>query len=176
MEHKWYIVHTYSGFEHKVKLALEEHIKSLGKEDLFSQVLVPTEKVVELVKGERKTSSRKFYPGYILVRMELNDETWHLVKDTPKVTGFIGEKNKPVPIPDDEARKVIEQMAEGAIKPKPKFFFEEGDEIRVIDGPFSNFNGVVEEVKQDKGKIKVLISIFGRATPVELDFVQVAKL
>jgi len=125
VEHKWYIVHTYSGFEHKVKLALEEHIKSLGKEDLFSDILVPTEKVVELVKGERKTSSRKFYPGYILVRMELNDETWHLVKDTPKVTGFIGEKNKPVPIPDAEAQKVIEQMAEGAIKPKPKFFFED---------------------------------------------------
>jgi transcriptional antiterminator NusG len=176
VEHKWYIVHTYSGAEEKVKTALEEQIKALGKEAFFSEILVPTEKVVELVKGERKTSPRKFYPGYILVRMELNDETWHLVKNTPKVTGFVGEKNRPVPIPDEEAQKVIDQMNEGAIKPKPKFYFEEGDEVRVIDGPFSNFNGVVEEVKPDKGKIRVLISIFGRATPVELDFVQVAKL
>lgn len=176
MEHKWYIVHTYSGAEEKVKTALEEQIKALGKEAFFSEILVPTEKVVELVKGERKTSPRKFYPGYILVRMELNDETWHLVKNTPKVTGFVGEKNRPVPISDEEAQKVIDQMNEGAIKPKPKFYFEEGDEVRVIDGPFSNFNGVVEEVKPDKGKIRVLISIFGRATPVELDFVQVAKL
>jgi transcriptional antiterminator NusG len=174
--HKWYIVHTYSGFENKVKVALEEQVRSQGKQDLISEVLVPTEKVVELVKGERKTSSRKFYPGYVLIKMELNDETWHLVKDTPKVTGFVGEKVRPVPIPDDEAEKVIAQMAEGAVRPKPKFFFEEGDEVRVIDGPFSNFNGVVEEVKPDKGKIKVLISIFGRSTPVELDFVQVAKL
>ncbi len=176
MAHKWYIVHTYSGFEEKVKQALEEHIKALGKEEYFSEILVPTEKVVELVKGERKTSPRKFYPGYVLIRMELNDETWHLVKNTPKVTGFIGEKNKPVPIPEEEAQKVITQMAEGTIKPRPKFYFEEGDEVRVIDGPFSNFNGVVEEVKPDKGKIRVLISIFGRATPVELDFVQVSKL
>ena len=170
MAHKWYIVHTYSGFEHKVKLALEEQIKSLGKGEWFSQILVPTEKVVELVKGERKTSTRKFYPGYVLIKMELNDDTWHLVKDTPKVTGFVGEKVRPVPIPDAEAEKVIEQMAEGAVRPKPKFFFEEGDEVRVIDGPFSNFNGLVEEVKPEKGKIKVLISIFGRATPVELGF------
>lgn len=176
MAHKWYIVHTYSGAEEKVKQALEEQIRALGKEAFFSEILVPTEKVVELVKGERKTSPRKFYPGYILVRMELNDETWHLVKNTPKVTGFVGEKNRPVPIPDEEAQKVIDQMNEGAIKPKPKFYFEEGDEVRVIDGPFSNFNGVVEEVKPDKGKIRVLISIFGRSTPVELDFVQVAKL
>jgi transcriptional antiterminator NusG len=174
--HNWYIVHTYSGFEYKVKQALEEHIKAQGKEAYFSEILVPIEKVVELVKGERKTSSRKFYPGYIMVRMELNDDTWHLVKNTPKVTGFVGDKNKPVPIPDEEAEKVLAQMAEGAIRPKPKFFFEEGDEVRVVDGPFSNFNGVVEEVKPDKGKIKVLISIFGRSTPVELDFVQVAKL
>jgi transcriptional antiterminator NusG len=175
MAHKWYIVHTYSGFELKVKVALEEQIRSLGLEALFSQVLVPTEQVVELVKGERKTSSRKFYPGYVLIKMELNDDTWHLVKDTPKVTGFIGEKNKPAPIPDEEAEKVIEQMAEGAIRPKPKFCFEEGDEVQVIDGPFSNFNGVVDEVKPEKSKLKVLISIFGRSTPVELDFVQVAK-
>jgi transcription termination/antitermination protein NusG len=175
MAHKWYIVHTYSGFEHKVKLALEDQIKSLGQEAFFSEILVPTEQVVELVKGERKTSSRKFYPGYVLIKMELNDDTWHLVKDTPKVTGFIGEKTKPAPIPDEEVEKVVEQMAEGAIRPKPKFYFEEGDEVQVIDGPFSNFNGVVDEVKPDKGKLKVLISIFGRATPVELDFVQVAK-
>jgi transcription termination/antitermination protein NusG len=175
MAHKWYIVHTYSGFEHKVKLALEDQVKSLGQEAFFSEILVPTEQVVELVKGERKTSSRKFYPGYVLIKMELNDDTWHMVKNTPKVTGFIGEKTKPAPIPDEEVEKVVVQMAEGAARPKPKFYFEEGDEVQVIDGPFSNFNGVVDEVKPDKGKLKVLISIFGRATPVELDFVQVAK-
>jgi transcriptional antiterminator NusG len=163
---QWFIVHTYSGYEQKVKTALEERIKSLGKEDFFEKILVPTEKVVELVKGERKTSARKFYPGYILVRMELNDETWHIVKNTPKVTGFIGGKDKPTPLSDDE----------GALKPKPKYLFDRGDEVRVIDGPFSNFNGVVDEVSPEKGKVRVLVSIFGRSTPVELDFVQVTKI
>jgi len=173
---KWYIVHTYSGFEHKVKKSLKERIKALGQEKFFGQILVPTEQVVELKKGQKKTSSRKFYPGYILVQMELNDETWHTVKDTAKVTGFVGGGVKPTPIPDEEAEKIIKQMEEGFTKPKPKYQFEEGDEVRVIDGPFSNFQGVVEEVKPDKEKLRVLITIFGRSTPVELDFIQVNKI
>ena len=175
-EKKWYIVHTYSGYENKVKSTLDETIRSLGLEDFFGEVVVPTEKVVELVKGERRTSKRKFYPGYIMVQMILNDETWHVVRNVPKVTGFLGAQEKPVPLSEEEASRIMDQMVEGSAKPKPKFSFEQGDEVRVIDGPFSNFNGVVEEVKPDKGKIRVLISIFGRATPVELEFVQVSKL
>jgi len=176
VELKWYIVHTYSGFENRVKLALEEKIKSLEKEDFFGQIIVPTEKVVELVKGKKKTSSRKFYPGYIMIQMALTDETWHLVQDTDKATGFLGGKTKPVPISEDEAKGVLSRMKDGEEKPKPKFYFEQGDEVRVIDGPFSGFNGLVEEVKPDKSKLRVLISIFGRSTPVELDFVQVANI
>jgi transcriptional antiterminator NusG len=167
---------VYSGFESKVKKALEERISSSPHTDKFDQVLVPTEQVVELVKGRKKTSSRKFYPGYILVRMELNDETWHIVNDTAKVTGFLGERNKPTPIADEEADQILNRMKAGELKPKPKYYFESGDEIRVIDGPFTNFNGTVDEVNPEKGKIKVLVSIFGRSTPVELDFVQVTKL
>jgi len=175
--HQWYIVHTYSGFEQKVKANLEESARKLGYEDKISDILVPTENVVELAKGgERKTSSRKFYPGYILIQMELNDETWHLVKNTPKVTGFVGGKTKPIPVSEEEVVRVKSQMEEGIKKPKPKFHFEEGDEVKVIDGPFNNFNGSVEEVNEDKGKLRVLISIFGRATPVELEFVQVVKI
>lgn len=173
---QWYIIHAYSGFEDKVKTALEESVKQLKLEDKISEVLVPTEKVVELVKGQRKTSSRKFYPGYVLVRMELDDTTWHLVKNTPKVTGFLGGNSTPTPIPPEEVDKVIAQMVEGITKPKPKFHFEEGDEVKVVDGPFSNFIGRVDEVKEDKAKLRVLISIFGRATPVELEFVQVEKV
>ena len=177
MTHEWYIVHTYSGFEQKVKASLEETVKKLGREGQISEILVPTENVVELAKGgERKTTSRKFYPGYIMVKMELNDETWHLVKDTPKVTGFVGGKTSPAPISEEEVARVKAQMEEGIKKPKPKFHFEEGDEVKVIDGPFNNFNGTVEEVNEDKGKLRVLISIFGRATPVELEFVQVIKI
>lgn len=172
---RWYIVHTYSGFEHRVKVALEERIRSFGMEERFSEILVPTEKVVELVRGERKTSARKFYPGYILVRMDMNDETWHLVKSTPKVTGFLGRADKPLPISDAEVQKIIDQMVAGTLKPKPKFEFEKGDEVRVIDGPFTNFHGTVDEVNMDKGKVRVLISIFGRSTPVELEFVQITK-
>jgi transcriptional antiterminator NusG len=174
----WYVVHTYSGYEHKVKAALEERIRSLGKPDLFGEILVPSEKVVELVKGKKKTSSRKFFPGYILVNMRLNNETWHIVKSTPKVTGFLGGGTDPnsIPsIPEAEVREITHQMAEGAVKPKPKVLFEQGEQVKVVDGPFQDFNGVVEEVKPDKGKLRVLISIFGRATPVELDFVQVEK-
>ena len=173
---KWYIVHTYSGFEYKVKKSLEERVKALGQDKYFGKILVPTEQVVELKKGHKKTSSRKFYPGYILVQMELNEETWHTVKDTAKVTGFVGGGVKPTPIPEEEAEKIIKQMEEGFTKPKPKYQFEEGDEVRVIDGPFSNFQGIVEEVKPDKEKLRVLITIFGRSTPVELDFIQVNKI
>ncbi len=176
MAKKWYIVHTYSGFEHKVKSSLEERAKAENKEAFFGQVLVPTEKVVELVKGQRKASSRKFYPGYILVQMELNDETWHLVRHTPKVTGFIGSQEKPIPLSDEEAEAIIAQMEQGVQKPRPKYRFEKGDEVRVVDGPFANFNGILDEVMPDKGKVRVLVSIFGRSTPVELDFVQVNRI
>jgi len=176
MAFNWYIVHVYSGFENKVKMSLQERIATSPQADKFAEIIVPTEQIVELVKGKRKTSTRKFYPGYILIRMELNDETWHLVNNTAKVTGFLGGREKPTPISDKEAEAILNRMESGELKPKPKFLFESGDEIRVIDGPFNNFNGVVEEVNQEKGKIRVLVSIFGRSTPVELEFVQVAKL
>lgn len=173
---KWYIVHVYSGFENKVKAALEERISQYAHPEKFDEVLVPTEQIVELVKGKRKESSRKFYPGYILVRMELDDETWHIVNDTAKVSGFLGGRSKPAPISDDEANQILNRMEAGKLKPKPKYYFETGDEVRVIDGPFANFKGTVDDVNPEKGKIKVLVSIFGRSTPVELDFVQVSKL
>jgi len=173
---QWYVVHVYSGFENKVKVALEERIAVFHSPDMFGEIVIPTEQVVELVKGQKKESSRKFYPGYILIRMDLDDHTWHLVNDTAKVTGFLGGRNKPSPIRDEEADRILSRMEEGKEKPMPKFYFEAGDEIRVTDGPFTNFNGTVEEVSPEKGKIKVLVSIFGRATPVELDFVQVTKL
>lgn len=173
---KWYVVHVYSGFENKVQAALEERITASPFKEKFEEIVVPTEQVVELVKGKRRESSRKFYPGYILIRMELNDNTWHIVNNTAKVTGFLGGRNRPAPISDEEAEKILNRMEAGKEKPLPKFLFELGDDIRVIDGPFTNFNGTVEEVNPEKGKIKVLVSIFGRATPVELDFVQVTKL
>lgn len=175
MAKKWYVVHTFSGFEHKVKTALEERIKTLGKEELFGEVLVPMEKVVELVKGKKKTSSRKFFPGYILVQVELNDETWHIVKGTPKVTGFVGGSTQPPAVSEEEIKTITQQIEEGAIKPKPRMLFSVGESVKVVDGPFVDFNGVVEEVRPEKGKLRVLISIFGRATPVELDFVQVER-
>ena len=178
-DRSWYVVHTYSGYEHKVKAALEERIRGLGKPDLFGEILVPSEKVVELVKGKKKTSSRKFFPGYILVNMRLNNETWHIVKSTPKVTGFLGGATDPSSIPsisEAEVREITHQMEEGAVKPKPKVLFEQGEQVKVIDGPFQDFNGVVEEVKPEKGKLRVLISIFGRATPVELEYGQVEKI
>ncbi len=172
----WYIIHVYSGFENKVKSALEERVATSPHSEKFGKIIVPTEQIVELVKGKRKTSSRKFYPGYLLVQLELDDETWHIVNDTAKVTGFLGGRDKPTPISDEEADQILTRMEAGKLKPKPKYFFEYGDEIRVIDGPFTNFNGTVEEVNPEKGKIRVLVSIFGRSTPVELDFVQVTKL
>jgi transcriptional antiterminator NusG len=173
---KWYVVHVYSGFEGRVKKALEERVVTHKQTGNFGEVLIPTEQVVELVKGKRKTSSRKFYPGYILVQMVLNDDTWHLVNDTAKVTGFLGGNDKPTPLTDEEAARIVDQIESGKLKPAPKYQFEEGDEIRVTDGPFTNFNGTVETVLPDKGKIRVLVSIFGRATPVELEFVQVTKI
>ncbi len=173
---KWYVVHVYSGFENKVKVALEERIAAFPTPEKFGEIVIPTEQVVELVKGKKKESSRKFYPGYILIKMQLDNNTWHLVSNTAKVTGFLGGRNKPAPISDKEANSILARMEEGKDKPLPKFYFEAGDEIRVTDGPFTNFNGTVEEVSPEKGKIKVLVSIFGRATPVELDFVQVTKL
>jgi transcriptional antiterminator NusG len=170
---KWYIVQTYSGFENRVEATLEERIKKSGQEEFFGQILIPTEQVIELKKGKKKTSSRKFFPGYILVQMVLNDKTWHTVKNTAKVIGFVGGEYNPVSVPAEEANQIIHQMEEGVSRPKQKHRFEEGDEVAVIDGPFINFRGVVDEVKPDKEKVRVLITIFGRPTPVELDFIQV---
>lgn len=176
-EKRWYVVHTYSGFENKAKKSLEEKVRMEGLVDQFGEILIPMEQVVEMVKGEKKTSKRKFFPGYILVQMEMNDRTRHLVQNTPKVTGFVGASAKETPpsISDHEVQRLTTQISEGTLKPKPKVQFEEGDTVRVIDGPFSNFNGSVEEVNAEKGRVKVLVSIFGRATPVELDFMQVEK-
>jgi transcription termination/antitermination protein NusG len=175
MAFKWYVVHTYSGFESKVKQSLQERIEAAGMQDHFSDILIPEEDVVELVSGEKKTSKRKFFPGYILVKMELDDDTWHLVKDTPKVTGFIGSREKPSPIPDRDVELLKTRIDEGTLKPKPKFKFEVGDHVTIIDGPFTNFDGVIDEVKAEKGKLRVIVSIFGRPTPVELDFIQVVQ-
>jgi transcriptional antiterminator NusG len=174
MSMKWYGVHTYSGFENKVRLNLLESIKNEKVEDFFEEILIPSETVIELKKGEKKTSSRKFFPGYILVKMILTDETWHIVKETAKVTGFVGG-NTPFPIAEEEVLKITRRMEEGAEKPRPKVLFEVGETVRVVDGPFLNFSGVVEDVKPDKGKLRVTVTIFGRATPVELEFMQVEK-
>ena len=176
MSQKWYIIHTYSGFEQKVKNAILERAKAQSLDHLVTEVLVPTEMVEEMVKGERRLSARKFYPGYVLVHMELTDDSWHLVKDTPKVTGFVGSKTEPVAIPDEDAQKIINQMQEGIAKPKPKIQFEIGDKVQVTDGPFTNFAGVVDEVRPDRGRVKVMISVFGRPTPVELEFTQLEKI
>ena len=172
---KWYVVHTYSGYEQKAKLALAERIRQFKMDAVFGEILIPSENVIELVRGEKKTTSRKFFPGYMLVKMILNDNTWHLVKSTPKITGFVGNAVRPPAVPEEEVARITNQMTEGTLKPRPKVQFEEGESVRVVDGPFVNFNGVVEEVKPDKGKLRVLVSIFGRSTPVELDFVQVEK-
>lgn len=173
---KWYIVHATSGLEKRAKDSLIDRAERMGKLDYFGEILIPTESVVELKKGQRKASQRRFLPGYMLVQMELNDESWHIVKDTPRISGFIGDARKPPPVPEAEVRRITSHMEEGALKPVAKFNFKDGDSVRVIDGPFSNFNGTVEEVKPEKNKLRVLVSIFGRATPVELDFIQVEKL
>jgi len=176
MTMRWYVVHAYSGFEKNVQRTLKEHIKRAGMEDQFGEILVPTEEVVEMKGGEKRTSERKFFPGYVLVKMEMNDETWHLVKNVPKVSGFIGGSGtKPTPITEKEADAILNQVREGVEKPRPKFSFQAGEMVRIKDGPFADFNGTVEEVNADKSKLKVNVSIFGRQTPVELDFGQVEK-
>ena len=172
---KWYIVNTQTSCEAMAKASIEERVRSLHLEDKFGQILIPSENVVELVKGKKATRSRKFFPGYIFVQMVMSDETWHIVKNASKVTGFVGGKVKPPEVPEEEVMRVTKQMAMGAEKVQPKVKFTVGESVIVIDGPFSNFNGTVEEINQEKGKVKVLVSIFGRPTPVELDFVQVEK-
>ncbi len=176
MAFRWYVIHAYSGFESKVKASLQERVDASGMKDYFQEILVPEEDVVELILGEKKTSKRKFFPGYVLVRMELNDETWHIVKNTPKVTGFIGSRDKPSAIPDKDVESLVKRIDEGTLKPKPKFKFDVGDQVKVIDGPFTNFDGVIDDVKPDKGRLRVIVRIFGRPTPVELDFIQVSQI
>jgi transcription termination/antitermination protein NusG len=174
-EMKWYVVHTYSGYEAKAKLALEERIKKSGLGSFFGEILIPSESVVEVVHGEKRTSVRKFFPGYMLVKMVMNNINWHIVKGTMKVTGFVGGMRVPPPVPEEEVRRITEQITEGTLRPKPKVEYEKGENIRVTTGPFANFTGVVDEVRPDKSKLRVMVSIFGRATPVELDFYQVEK-
>ena len=172
---RWYILHTYSGFENRVEQTIRELMRQGQDQGLIEEVVVPTEKVIELVNGAKKTSTRKFYPGYVMIRMIMTDFSWHLVQSISKVTGFVGGKTRPAPMRDSEAAHILNMMETRQEQPRPKFNFERGDEVRVIDGPFSGFNGLVEEVNFDKGKLKVSVSIFGRQTPVELDFVQVSK-
>ncbi len=176
MTKRWYVVHAYSGFEKSVQRALVERINRAGMQDLFGQILVPVEEVVEMKGGQKSVTERKFFPGYVLVEMEMNDESWHLVKSTPKVTGFVGgTANKPAPISDKEVDKIMQQMQEGVEKPRPKVLFEIGEVVRVKEGPFTDFHGSVEDANYDKNKLRVSVTIFGRATPVELDFAQVEK-
>ena len=178
MAKKHYVVHTYSGYENKVRKSLEERVRQFNLQEQFGEILIPTEQVVEMVKGEKRTSKRKFFPGYIIVEMEMGPASWHLVKSTPKVTGFVGGGKTPEDVPAIsrvEVERLTSQISEGTLKPKPKVQFETGDSVRVVDGPFSGFNGSVEEVNAEKGRLRVLVSIFGRATPVELDFMQVEK-
>lgn len=176
MAKRWYVVHAYSGFEKHVKRSLGERIKRESMEDQFGEILVPTEEVVEMRGGQKRKSERKFFPGYVLVQMEMNDATWHLVKDCPKVMGFIGgTADKPAPISDREAAAILQRVEDGVEKPKPKTLFEPGEVVRVIDGPFADFNGVVEEVNYEKSRLQVAVLIFGRSTPVELEFGQVEK-
>ncbi|MBS0355876.1 MAG: transcription termination/antitermination protein NusG [Proteobacteria bacterium] len=176
MSKRWYVVHAYSGFEKSVQRALVERIARAGMQDFFGQILVPVEEVVEMRNGQKSISERKFFPGYVLVEMEMNDDSWHLIKSTPKVTGFVGgTANKPTPISEKEVEKIMQQMRDGVDKPRPKVLFEVGEMVRVKEGPFTDFNGSVEEVNYEKSKIRVSVTIFGRATPVELDFSQVEK-
>ncbi len=176
MSKRWYVVHAYSGYEKKVKLALQERIELDGLQDLFGDILVPTEEVIEMRGGQKRRSERKFFPGYVLVQMELSDQSWHLVKDTPRVMGFIGGKaDKPAPITEAEANAILQRVEDGVEKPRPKTLFEPGEVVRVTDGPFNDFNAVVEEVNYDRSRLQVAVQIFGRATPVELEFGQVEK-
>ena len=176
MAKRWFVVHAYSGFEKQVMRSLQDRIERAGMQELFGQILVPTEEVVEMKGGQKRRSDRKFFPGYVLVEMEMTDETWHLVKDVPKVMGFIGgTADKPAPITQREADAILNRVQEGVDKPRPKVLFEPGEMVRVVDGPFNDFNGVVEEVDYDKSRLKVAVLIFGRSTPVELEFHQVEK-
>ena len=176
MAMRWYVVHAYSNFEHRVAEGLKERIQRAGCESKFGEILVPTEEVVEMREGVKRKTSRKFYPGYVLVQMEMDEQTWHLVHEVPKVLGFIGgTKEKPAPISDREANQILRRVEEGVEKPRPKVIFEPGEVVRVIDGPFNDFNGVVEEVNYDKSRLRVAVLIFGRSTPVELEFGQVEK-
>ena len=176
MAKRWYVVHAYSGFEKQVMRSLQDRIERAEMQDMFGQILVPTEEVVEMKGGQKRRSDRKFFPGYVLVEMEMTDETWHLVKDVPKVMGFIGGTgDKPAPITDKEADAILQRVQEGVDKPRPKVLFEPGEMVRVVDGPFNDFNGVVEDVDYDKSRLKVAVLIFGRSTPVELEFHQVEK-
>lgn len=176
MSMRWYVVHAYSGFEKSVQRALKERIERAGMQDKFGEILVPVEEVVEMKAGQKSISERKFFPGYVLVQMEMNDETWHLIKNTPKVTGFVGgSAMKPTPITEKEVEAILHQIQEGVEKPRPKVLFEVGEAVRVTEGPFNDFHGNVEDVNYDKSKLRVSVLIFGRATPVELDFSQVEK-
>jgi transcriptional antiterminator NusG len=176
MTARWYIIHVYSNFEKKVAQSIREQSVQQGLEDMFEEVLVPTEELVEVKRGKKVNAERKFFPGYVLVKMDLNDETWHLVRNTAKVTGFLGPSGKPAPISEEEASRILNQMQEGVENPRPMITFLSGDQVRVVDGPFTSFNGVVEEVDEGKGRLKVSVSIFGRATPVELEYSQVERL
>ena len=175
MAQRWYVVQTYSGFEKKVAQSINEQVAQHEFEDLITEVLVPTEEVIEMRRGVKATTERKFFPGYILVRMELTDESWHLVKSQPKVAGFVGGKSKPIPITDAEADRLLKQVSEGVDRPKPSITFEIGEQVRVSDGPFATFNGLVEDVDEERARLKVAVSIFGRSTPVDLEFTQVEK-
>ncbi len=175
MARHWYILQVHSGFEDKVKATLEDRIAKKGQQEMFGEILVPTEQVVEMIKGTRKTSSRRFFPGYMLVSMDLNDDTWHTIHENmPRVIGFVGDDKDPIPLSDEDAGKVIGRIQDGAKKPRPKITFDVGESVRVVDGPFASFQGVVDEVFPDKGRVRVMVSIFGRETPVELEFVQVS--
>lgn len=176
MAKRWYIVHTYSNFEKKVAESIKEQAAAAGLQDLFEEVLVPMEEVVEVRRGRKVSSERKFFPGYVLVKMEMTDEAYHLIKNTPKVTGFLGAENKPIPISEEEAQRILHQVKEGVERPKPSVTFEIGEQVRVADGPFASFSGYVEEVDEERSRLKVAVSIFGRATPVELEYGQVEKL
>jgi transcription termination/antitermination protein NusG len=176
MASRWYVIHVYSGFEKKVATSIREQAEQKGLSEKFDEILVPTEEVVEVKRGSKVSAERKFFPGYVLIKMEMSDETWHLVKNTAKVTGFLGGRGRPSPISDHEAARIIHQVQEGIERPKPSVTFEVGEQVRVRDGPFTSFNGLVEEVDEEKSRIKVAVSIFGRATPVELEYSQVEKV